>query len=241
MGDFSRSQFWDELDEAPEENWKQGYMEDAIRRYLSRPESPHPPCSPTPDDDPVHQKFFHPLPPHRRPQHYHQSYLDSMMYARRVGQRNSEDISQYRDQIFHLSQVALCRELENFSPRATVSTTLLTSVLATSSRWLARILYTLPQDVSEQTFILTREDLSPIRRLFDSGFRPNYPFPQRTVSVPNDDSTISSGSTSTSTPTRDFLSPSTNFIPEFPTDSSIQSEISVKKHSREQRATYDTY
>ena len=95
MGDFSRSQFWDELDEAPEENWKQSYMEDAIRRYLSRPESPHPPCSPTPDDDPVHQHFFHPLPPHRRPQHYHQSYLDSMMYARRVGQRNSEDISQF--------------------------------------------------------------------------------------------------------------------------------------------------
>ena len=45
MGDYSRSQFWDELDEAPEENWKQEYMENAIRRYLSRPDSPHPPSS----------------------------------------------------------------------------------------------------------------------------------------------------------------------------------------------------
>jgi hypothetical protein len=54
MGDYSRSQFWDELEEAPEENWKQEYMESAIRRYLSRPDSPHPPSSPTPDDDPIH-------------------------------------------------------------------------------------------------------------------------------------------------------------------------------------------
>ena len=110
MGDYSRSQFWDEREEAPEENLKQEFMENAIRRYLSTPESPHPPSSPTPDDDPVQQQFFRPLPPHRRPPHYHQSYLDSMMYARRVGQRNSEDVAQYRDQIFHLSQVALCRE-----------------------------------------------------------------------------------------------------------------------------------
>ena len=58
MGDYSRSHFWDELDEAPEENWKQAYMENAIRRYLSGPDSPHPPSSPTPDDDPIHQQFF---------------------------------------------------------------------------------------------------------------------------------------------------------------------------------------
>ena len=72
-------------------------MENAIQRYLSGPDSPlspHPPYSPTPDDDPVHQQFFRP-PPHLRPQHYHQSHMNSMMYARRVGQQNSEDISQY--------------------------------------------------------------------------------------------------------------------------------------------------
>ena len=114
------------------------------------------------------------------------------MYARRVGQRNSEDISQYRDQIFHLSQAALCRELEHFSPRGTISITLLKSVFAASSRWLARILYTLPYDMSEQTSQTTCEDLKPIHDLFNSGFQPNYPFPSRTVAVAPDDSTISS-------------------------------------------------
>ena len=88
------------------------------------------------------------------------------MYARRVGQQNSEDIFQYRDQIFHLSQTALFRELEHFSPRGTVLVTLLKSVFAASSRWIARILYTLPHEISEQTFQTTREDLQPIRDLF---------------------------------------------------------------------------
>jgi hypothetical protein len=125
--------------------------------------------------------------------------------------------------------VALCRELENFSPKGTILTTLLTSVLATSSRWLARILYTLPPDISEQTFNLTREDLSPIRSLFASGFQPNYPFPSRAMSMPHDDSTISSGSTSTSTSNRDYIATSRrDFIPGFPIESSIQPENSVK-------------
>jgi hypothetical protein len=125
--------------------------------------------------------------------------------------------------------VALCRELENFSPRGTINTTLLTSVLATSSRWLVRILYTLPPDISEQTFNLTREDLSPIRSLFASGFQPNYPFPSRAMSMPHDDSTISSGSTSTSTSNRDYIATSPrDFIPGFPIESSIQPETSVK-------------
>ena len=123
-----------------------------------------------------------------------------MLYARRVGQRNSEDIFQYRDQILHISQVALCRELEHFSPRGAISITLLKSVFATSSRWLARILYTLPHEITEQTFQTAREDLSPIRALFNSGYQPNYPFPSRVMTVPTDDSTISSGSTSTRQP-----------------------------------------
>ena len=115
MGDYSRSQYWDNYEEAPDQNWKQEAMENAIRRYLSGPDSPlspHPPYSPTPDDDPIHQHFF-PTPNFQSmPLHYQRSFLDSQMYARRVGQRTSGHISEYRDQIFHLSQAALCRELE---------------------------------------------------------------------------------------------------------------------------------
>jgi hypothetical protein len=152
--------------------------------------------------------------------------MNSMMYARRVGQQNSEDISQYRDQIFHLSQAALCRELENFSPRGTVSVTLLQSVFAASSRWIARILYTLPHELSEQTFQTTREDLKPIRDSFQSGFQPNYPFPSRTMPVTTDDSTISSGSTSTSTLHREYTQQ--DFVPGFPVESSTRPETPVQ-------------
>jgi hypothetical protein len=117
MGDYSRSQYWDNCEEAPDQNWKQEAMENAIRRYLSGPDSPlspHPPYSPTPDDDPIHQHFF-PTPNFQSmPLHYQRSFLDSQMYVRRVGQRTSGHISEYRDQIFHLSQAALCRELEIF-------------------------------------------------------------------------------------------------------------------------------
>jgi hypothetical protein len=49
------------------------------------------------------------------------------------------------------------------------------------------------------------------------------------MSMPNDDSTISSGSTSTSTTHKDFISLSPrDFIPGFPIESSIQPENSVK-------------
>ena len=65
MDDYSRSHFWDKVEEAPDQNWKQEAMESRIHRYLSGPEStlsPHPPYSPTPDDDPIHQHFFLSLP-----------------------------------------------------------------------------------------------------------------------------------------------------------------------------------
>jgi hypothetical protein len=40
MGDYSRSQYWDNYEEDPDQNWKQEAMENAIRRYLSGPNSP---------------------------------------------------------------------------------------------------------------------------------------------------------------------------------------------------------
>ena len=45
MSDFSRSRFWEDQDEdssgdAPDQNWKLEAMENAIRRYLSGPDSP---------------------------------------------------------------------------------------------------------------------------------------------------------------------------------------------------------
>ena len=120
MGDFSRSQYWEDDEEYSEENWQQGAMDRAYQRFLSQsdsPTSPHPPYSPTPEDDPIHsptrghgQHFFKQNT--HIPTHYRRSYFDSLMYARRVGQRGAEDTSQYRDQIFHLSQAALCRELK---------------------------------------------------------------------------------------------------------------------------------
>ena len=79
MGDYSRSQYCDNYEEAPDQNWKQEAMENAIRRYLSGPDSPlspHPPYSPTPDDDPIHQHFF-PTPNFQSmPLHYQRSFLD---------------------------------------------------------------------------------------------------------------------------------------------------------------------
>jgi hypothetical protein len=76
---------------------------------------------------------------------------------------------------------------------------------------------------------MTREDLSPIRTLFAAGFEPNYPFPSRTMELPNDDSTISSGSTSFSTTNKDFVTSSPkDFLPGFLVESTTHSERSVK-------------
>jgi hypothetical protein len=87
----------------------------------------------------------------------------------------------------------------------------------------------LPHEMSEQTFQTTREDLSPIRALFNSGFQPNYPFPSRAMAVPTDDSTISSGSTSTSTTHRDSISlTQRDFVPGFPVQSSTRPENPVQ-------------
>ena len=124
------------------------------------------------------------------------------MYARRVGQRGAEDTSQYRDQIFHLSQAALCRELENFSPRGTQSSRLLQCIFSVQYRWLMRVLHTPPPEIGYHTLDTTSLDLQPFTDLLRSGYQPNFPFPSMPLPA-TDDSTISSGSTSTST-NRDF-------------------------------------
>ena len=143
MGDFSRSLYWDDEEEYSKENWQQGALDSACRRYLSQPDSPpspHPPYTPTSEDGPIHsptrghgQHFFKQAPLGSIPTHYRRSYFDSLMYARRVGQRNAEDTAKYRDQMFHLSQAALCRELENFSPRGTHSSRLLQCIFTVQS------------------------------------------------------------------------------------------------------------
>ena len=226
MGDFSRSLYWDDDEEYSEENWQQGAMDRAYHRYLSQPDSPpspHPPYTPTPEDDPIHsptrghgQHYFKQT---HIPTHYRRSYFDSLMYARRVGQRNAEDTGQYRDQIFHLSQAALCRELENFSPRGTHSSRLLKCIFTVQSRLLMRVLHTPPPEIDYRTLDTTPIDLQPYTDLLRSGYQPNFPFPS--VPLPaTDDSTISSGSTSTSTQ-RDF-------VPRFPVDHQPRPEIPAK-------------
>jgi hypothetical protein len=210
MGDFSRSLYWEEDEEYSEENWQQGAMDRAYSRYISQPDSPpspNPPYIPTPEDDPVHsptrghgQHFFQRS---HTPTHYRRSYFDSLMYARRVGQRSAETTGQYRDQIFHLSQAALCRELENFSPRGTHSSKLLQCIFTVQSRWLMRVLHTPPPELDYRTLDTIPMDLQPYTDLLRSGYQPNYPFTSKTMEVTYDDSTISSGSTSTST-NRDF-------------------------------------
>jgi len=215
MGDFSRSLYWEEDEEYSEENWQQGAMDRAYHRYLSQPDSPpspHPPYTPTPEDDPIHsptrghgQHSFHRLPWRSIPAYYRQSYSDSLMYARRVGQRNSEEISEYRDQIFHLAQAALCLELESFSPMGTHSPVLLKALSSVNSRWLMRVLNTPPHVINPRPLATTLEDLQPFTDLLQTGFQPNFPFPS-SVPLAGDDSTISSGSTSTSTVHRDFVS-----------------------------------
>ena len=141
------------------------------------------------------------------------------MYARRVGQRSAETTGQYRDQIFYLSQAALCRELENFSPRGTHSSKLLQCIFTVQSRWLMRVLHTPPPELDYRTLDTIPMDLQPYTDLLRSGYQPNYPFPSKPMEVPYDDSTISSGSTSTST-NRDFL-------PGFPVDNQPRPETPI--------------
>jgi len=228
MGDFSRSQYWEDDEESSEENWQQGAMDRAYQRFLSQsdsPISPNPPYTPTPEDDPIHsptrghgQHFFKQNT--HIPTHYRRSYFDSLMYARRVGQRGAEDTSQYRDQIFHLSQAALCRELENFSPRGTHSSRLLQCIFSVQYRWLMRVLHTPPPEIGYHTLDTTSLDLQPFTDLLRSGYQPNFPFPSMPLPPSaTDDSTISSGSTSTST-NRDFL-------PGFPVDHQPRPETPV--------------
>ena len=113
------------------------------------------------------------------------------MYARRMGQRTSGHISEYRDQIFHLSQAALCRELETFSLMGFHTPTLLKSILAVKSRWLARVLHTPSHLLTPQTLSTTSGDIRPFLDLIQQGFQSNFQYPSMQTT---DDSTISSGS-----------------------------------------------
>jgi hypothetical protein len=68
-----------------------------------------------------------------------------------------------------------------------------------------RVLNTPPHAINLRTLATTLEDLQPFTDLLQTGFQPNFPFPS-SVPLAGDDSTISSGSTSTSTVHRDFVS-----------------------------------
>jgi hypothetical protein len=82
-----------------------------------------------------------------------------------------------------------------------------------------RVLHTPPPEIGYHTLDTTSHDLKPFTDLLRSGYQPNYPFPS--VPLPaTDDSTISSGSTSTSTQ-RDFL-------PGFPVDHQRRPETPVE-------------
>ena len=129
-GNFSPSYFCDQQDvysDSDYGNSAQLEMERATRRYQSfeNPESPHPPVSPVPEDDPI----FHrspPVPnifPSQHPcslsEHYQQMHRRVLRNDRRVGLRFSTNLREYRDQIFSLSQAALYRSQETFRPRGT--------------------------------------------------------------------------------------------------------------------------
>ena len=68
-----------------------------------------------------------------------------------------------------------------------------------------RVLNTPPHAINPRTLATTLEDLQPFMDLLQTGFQPNFQFPS-SIPLAGDDSTISSGSTSTSTVRRDFVS-----------------------------------
>ena len=94
MGDLSRSNFWECREEtysSDEENSGQVRTEMAMRVYDSGPRSPHPPLSPTPDDDPIFYRsppgpLFFPLPPFpSNPLQYSDTHQNALRSARRAG------------------------------------------------------------------------------------------------------------------------------------------------------------
>ena len=160
MGDFSRSNFWECREEtysSDEDNSGQIRMERAMRAYDSGPRSPHTPLSQTPDDDPIFYRSppgppFFPLQPFSSvPLHYRNTHQSTLRSARRSGRRVPSNLEEYKDQIFHTSQAALCLVLERFNPMGIHSPSLLRVLSEIQHTWLMRILSTHPHELNLQT------------------------------------------------------------------------------------------
>ena len=107
------------------------------------------------------------------------------------------------------------QRVRNFFSYGFHTPTLLKSILAVNSRWLARVLHTPSHLLTPQTLSTTSGDMRPFLDLIQQGFQSNFQYPSMQTT---DDSTISSGSTSQSTIQRDFVSG-------FPVETPVQNTV----------------
>ena len=169
-----------------------------MRAYDSGPRSPHTPLSQTPDDDPIFYRSppgppFFPLQPFLSvPLQYRNTHQCALRSARRSGRRVPSNLEEFKDQIFHTSQAALCLVLERFNPMGIHSPSLLRVISEVQHTWLMRILSTHPHELNMQTLGMNASDTAAYRTLIQSNSNTTFPFPLSTA----DDSTIFSGSTS---------------------------------------------